>query len=106
VQNLADRSILPVERSLKLLSDKSRCAYLPLGLYDLDLELARGFKADICRRWCVLPFDRMSRSVFVATTNPFNQEAARELALETKSRLLWYLVPPVDLVKNIQKAFR
>jgi hypothetical protein len=28
------------------------------------------------------------------------------LASATSNRLLWYLVPPVDLVSNLRKAFR
>src|SRR5579863_5490102 len=33
IQMLADKGLLPVEKSLKLLADKSRNAYLPLQLY-------------------------------------------------------------------------
>jgi hypothetical protein len=106
VQILADRGIMPVDKSLKLLCDQSRFAYLPLNLYDLDLDLARTFPAATCQRWCVLPFDRMSKSILVATSNPFNQQAAKELAQAQASRLLWYLVPPAELVTNIRKAFR
>jgi hypothetical protein len=106
IQVLADKGILVVDKSLKLLSDKSRFAYLPLQLYDIDIELARAFPVTTCQRWCVLPFDRMSKSVLVATANPFNQQAARELAAASGQRLLWYLVPPVELVKYIRKAFR
>ena len=106
IQVLADKGIQPVDKSLKVLTDKTRIAYLPLDKYDLDLELARSFPADTCKRWCVMPFDRMSKSVLVATANPFNQQAAKELAEATSNRLLWYLVPPVDLIKNLRKAFR
>lgn len=106
IQVLADKGILPVDKSLKLLSDKSRFAYLPLQQYDIDIDLARAFPAVTCQRWCVLPFDRMSKSVLVATCNPFNQQAARELASASGQRLLWYLVPPVELTKYIRKAFR
>ena len=106
IQILADKGILSVEKSLKLLTDKSRVAFLPLERYDVDIDLTRGFPADVCRRWCVLPFDRMSKSILVATANPFNQQAAKELAEVTPHRLLWYLAPPIDLVKNLQKAFR
>ena len=106
IQVLADKGIQPVDKSLKLLTDKTRIAFLPLDKYDLDLELARSFPADTCRRWCVLPFDRMSKSVLVATANPFNQQAAKELAEATKHRQLWYLAPPADLVKNLRKTFR
>ena len=106
IQVLADKGILPVEKSLKLLADKSRYAYLPLQLYDIDIDLGRAFPASTCQRWCVLPFDRMSKSVLVATVNPFNQQAARELASASGQRLLWYLVPPSELMKYIRKTFR
>ncbi len=106
IQVLADKGILPAEKALKLLSDKSRFAYLPINLYDIEMDLARTFPAATCRRWCVLPIDRMSKSILVATANPFNQQAAKELAEATHQRLLWYLVPPAELVKDIRKAFR
>jgi hypothetical protein len=106
IQILADKGIVPVEKSLKILSDKSRFAFVPLDTYDIDMDLARSFPADTCQRWCILPFDRMSKSIFVATANPFNQQAAKELAEATPNRLLWYLVPPADLVKNLRKVFR
>ena len=106
IQVLSEKGILPVEKSLKILSDKSRFAFLPLNLYDIDIDLARTFPAETCQRWCVLPIDRMSKSILVATANPFNQQAAKELATASGQRLLWYLVSPLELVKNVRKAFR
>jgi hypothetical protein len=106
IQVVADKGLFSVDKALKLLTDKTRIAYLPLDKYDIDLDLARSFPAETCQRWCVMPFDRMSKSVLVATANPFNQQAAKELAEATSNRLLWYLVPPIDLVKSLRKAFR
>jgi hypothetical protein len=106
IQMLADKAILPLDKSLKLLCDRSRFAFLPLQLYDIDIDLARAFPAATCRRWCVLPIDRMSKSILVATVNPFNQQAAKELAEATANRLVWYIVPPAELITNIRKTFR
>lgn len=106
IQVLADKGIVASEKSLKLLADKSRLAYLPLDKYDVDLDLARTFPPESCRRWCILPFDRMSKSILVATANPFNRQAAKELGEATQSRLLWYLAPPSEIVINLRKAFR
>jgi tetratricopeptide (TPR) repeat protein len=106
IQRLHEKGIYLVEKSLRLLSDKSRVAYLPLDRYDIDMDLARGFPAEVCRRWCVLPFDRMSKAILVATANPFNQQAAKELAEATTHRLLWYVATPNDIVSNLRKAFR
>jgi tetratricopeptide (TPR) repeat protein len=106
IQLLSDKGILPAEKSLKMLCDHSRFAFLPLQSYDIDLELARTFPAETCQRWCLLPFDRMSKCILVATTNPYNQQAAKELSEATPNRLLWYLTSPGELVKNVRKAFR
>jgi tetratricopeptide (TPR) repeat protein len=106
IQALADKGILPMDKSLKLLIEKGRVAFIPLDKYDFDMELARSFPAEVCRRWCILPFDRMSKTIMVATANPFNQQAARDLAATTPHRLLWYLAPPMDIIKNLNKVFR
>lgn len=106
LQIISDKALVAAEVALKLLSDRARMACLPLDRYEVDLELARSFPAETCRRWCVLPFDRMSKSVLIATANPFNQQVAKELAEATNSRLLWYLAPPAEIMKNLRKIFR
>lgn len=106
VQRLAEKNILSVDKSLRLLSDRSRLAYLPLHRYEPDLDLTRTFPAETCQRWCVLPFDRLSKSILVATVNPFNRQAAIELERATRQRLLWYLAPPLEIVKAVRRAFR
>ena len=106
IQTLHEKGIVQIEKSLRLLSDKSRTAYLPLERYDIDMDLARGFPAEVCRRWCVLPFDRMSKAILVATANPYNQQAAKELSEATTHRLLWYLTSPSDLTSTLRKVFR
>lgn len=103
---LADKGSVPLEKSLRLISERARVSYLPLDRYDIDLELARSFPMETCQRWCVLPFDKISKSVLVATANPFNRQAAKELEAATQARLLWYLAPPADLLKWLKRVFR
>jgi tetratricopeptide (TPR) repeat protein len=106
IQVLADKGATPLEKSLRVLSDKGRIGFLPLDKYDLDIELARTFPVDTCRRWCVLPFDRLSKSILVATANPYNRQASQELEEATKQRLLWYLAHPADIIATLRKVFR
>ena len=106
ILTLHEKGVYHIDKSLRLLTEKSRVAFLPMERYDIDMDLTRGFPADICRRWCVLPFDRMSKAILVATANPFNQQAAKELGEATTHRLLWYVSPPNDLLINLRKAFR
>ena len=106
IQLLADKGMVPLEKTLPLLCEKSRLCFMPLEKYDIDLELTRSFPAAICQRWCVLPFDRMSKSILVATANPFNRQAAMELEEAARQRLVWYLSPPPEMMKVIRKLFR
>jgi tetratricopeptide (TPR) repeat protein len=106
IQILSDKGLVPLDRSMKLLCERSRLPLLPIDKYDVDADLARSFPRDLCLRWCILPFDRISKSVQVATVNPFNKQAVWELENATRSRLLWYLSPPGDLVRTIRKIFR
>lgn len=106
IQVLGDKGLLTIERSIKLICDRSRLSFLPLDKYDIDIELARSFPREVCQRWCILPFDRMSKSVLVATANPFNKQAVWDLENATKNRVLWYICPPAELVKIVRKVFR
>ena len=90
----------------RLLADKSRLAFLPLERYDMDMDLARKLRAESCQRWCVLPFDRMSKSVLVATAIRSTSRRPRIWPGHAQNRLLWYLAPPDDLVRILGKVFR
>jgi len=41
IQILADKGLVPLEKTLKLVSERSRLGFLPLDKYDIDIELAR-----------------------------------------------------------------
>jgi tetratricopeptide (TPR) repeat protein len=106
IHNLAEKQLMPVDKSLKVLADRSRLAFMPLERYELDIELVRSASREFCQRWCVAPFDRMSKSVMVATCNPFNKQAIADLEGSLKHRLLWYLATPADLIRILGKAYR
>lgn len=106
LQVMADKGVLGLDKSLKLVIERARIGYLPLDRYELDNELGKSFPRAVCLKWGVLPFDRMSKSVLVATANPFNKQAAAELQAATPNRLIWYMTSPPDLVKALKKIFR
>ena len=106
LQVMADKGVLGLDKSLKLVIERARIGYIPLEKYEIDLELGKSFPRALCLKWCVLPFDRMSKSVLVATANPFNKQAETELKAATPNRLIWYMTSPADLMKALKKVFR
>jgi hypothetical protein len=106
VHRLAERQIMAVDKSLKVLADRSRLAFIPLDHYELDIELVRSATREVCQRWCVAPFDKMSKTMLIATANPFNKQAVADLSAALHCRLLFYLATPDDLIRILGKAFR
>ncbi|MDB4459214.1 hypothetical protein N9059_01430 [bacterium] len=106
VQTLAERGLMKADETIKILSEKTRLAYFPLAKYDIDLDLAKQFPSNTCKTWCVLPFDRISKAIMVATLNPYNQQAHAELEKVAGTRILYYLAPPEELIKLITGIYR
>ena len=106
VHVLTAKELVAADKAMRVVSDRSRMAYLPVGRYDLDVELTRSFPRAMCLRWCMLPFDRMSKSLLVGTANPFNKAAIAEMEKAAKCHIIWYLLPTADLLKMLAKAFR
>ena len=72
----------------------------------LDPAVRDEVHESLVRKFNILPVRLTDATLEVATANPFNQQAAKELAETTANRLIWYLVPPSELVNTIRKAFR
>jgi len=103
---LAEKQVLPLDRAVRALVERSRLGYIPLEKYDVDVEFSRSFSRETCLRHCVLPFDRMSKSIMVATANPFSKQAAHDIGRDNPSRIIWYVASPGELVKFLKKVFR
>jgi len=101
-----ERQFMPADKAVKLLCEKSRMAYLPIDKYEVDVDFARTIPKEISQRWCILPFDRMSKSLLVATANPFNKSAMQQMEQTCKARVIWYVAMPADLLRLVKKIYR
>jgi tetratricopeptide (TPR) repeat protein len=113
IEHLAEADIVKLDESMRLLCDKAKLCYLPVDHYDIDMEWARSFPRFTCLKWGVVPFDRMSKSaVMVATANPWNKQAAKEIEQAAinnhcpKPKLIWYLSTPKEIKTALKKVFR
>lgn len=103
---LADRGISAPDKTLSLLAEKTRLPYIALSIYDVDGAKATMIEKEFCLRHLILPFDQISKTLFVATVNPFDAQAKNRMESETEGRIQWYLTDPLDLTKSIKDIFR
>jgi len=103
-QMLVDNQLVKQDDLFGILVAKSAKPYLPLSFYDVDRDTALLVPREICFRYCVMPFDLISRSVLVATANPFDEAAQQELQTLLDYNIFWYLSPPEEIIAALRQV--
>lgn len=96
-QLLVDEQLLKMEDLLVALLDKSQLPYLPLSNYDVDRDIACLLPRDLCFTFGIIPFDIISRSVLIATCNPFNQAVHEHIRNTLDYNPFWYVAVPGEI---------
>jgi tetratricopeptide (TPR) repeat protein len=96
--------LVRLEDLMTIIVEKSRLPYIPLSIYDADRDCAKMLPEEICWQHCLLPFDLISRSLLVATANPFDQATRKHVESLVKYHVFWYVSPPADIVLALRRA--
>jgi tetratricopeptide (TPR) repeat protein len=104
VQLLADEQIAKLEDILCVLIDRSGLPYLPLATYDVDRDAACLLPREFCFANCVVPFDLISRSVLIATANPFDASLRSEAEGMLSYNVFWYVTSPNEIYMALRRA--
>ncbi|MCK5180069.1 MAG: type II secretion system protein GspE, partial [Candidatus Omnitrophica bacterium] len=57
--------------------------YLPLSSYEIDAEVIRSVPENVCRQFCLVPIDKIGKSLTVAMSNPLNIQTLEDVELIT-----------------------
>jgi len=104
VHLMVQEQIAKMEDLLTVLLDKSNLAYVPLSQYDLDRDTACLLPLEFSWQLCLVPFDSISRSVLVATVNPFDQATHQQVERILNKKTFWYISPPGDIIGALRRA--
>lgn len=103
IEYLERNEIMSIDDSLYYISQKSNTPFLPLASYRVNLQVLGLVNKSQCEKWKVFPFDKVSKNLLVATTNPYNVAAASEIGKEASLKIIWYLTNPSELREIIEK---
>ena len=53
--------------------------YLPLSNYDIAPEVVNLLSVDICRKYCLIPVDKIGKCLTLTMANPLNVQALEEV---------------------------
>ncbi|MBM3860268.1 MAG: hypothetical protein FJ395_11530 [Verrucomicrobia bacterium] len=105
-QMVVNEQFAKLEDVLTVMLNKSMLPYLPLANYDVDREIACLLPLDLGWQFCAVPFDQISRSVLVATANPFQAAAKRTMETKLKANVFWYVSTPAEITTVLKRAHR
>ncbi|MCK5012667.1 MAG: hypothetical protein KAS66_02520 [Candidatus Omnitrophica bacterium] len=77
--------------------------YLPLSSYEIDAEVIRSVPQNVCRQFCLVPIDKIGKSLTVAMSNPLNVQALEDVELITGCKVQVFVSTASDVKQSIDK---
>jgi type IV pilus assembly protein PilB len=76
--------------------------YLPLSNYEIDPDILSSVPVSICDQFCLIPIDKIGKSLTLAMSNPLNVKAVDDVELLTGCSVQAF----VSTGKDIRDAIR
>lgn len=79
--------------------------YLPLGNYDIDVEVAKIVPDHLARQYCLIPIDKIGNNLTVAMSNPLNSSAIEDVEMISKCVVQAFVSTTTDIRKAIERCY-
>ena len=79
--------------------------YLPLSNYEIDPEVIKTVPENVCRQFCLIPIDKIGKSLTLAMSNPLNVQAAEDVELITGCTVQTFVSTATDIKSSIAKYY-
>ena len=79
--------------------------YLPLGSYDIDLEVAKIVPEHVARQYCLIPIDKIGNNLTVAMSNPLNSSAIEDVEMISKCVVQAFVSTTTDIRRAIERCY-
>ncbi len=106
LEMIGSKGNIPQDQLMERLIDRTSMAYVPIEAYQVDRHFVQMLPEALTLGRFFLPFDQLSRTIFVATCNPLD-EAGREAVQQTlEATIHWYLASPASIRQNLKSIYR
>jgi type IV pilus assembly protein PilB len=79
--------------------------YLPLGNYEIDREVLDAVPEDVCRKFCLIPIDKIGKSLTVAMSDQLNMNDLDDVELITGCTIQTFVSTSTDIKEAISKYY-
>lgn len=80
--------------------------YLPLSDYEIDPEAIGSVPENVCRQFCLIPIDKIGKSLTLAMANPLNVKAAEDVELLTGCTVQSFVSTSSEINQSIDNYYK
>ena len=80
--------------------------YLPLANYEIDQGVLNSVSENVCRQYCLIPIDKIGKSLTLAMANPLNIQAIEDVELITTCTVQTFVSTASDIKSCINKYYK
>lgn len=80
--------------------------YLPLNNYEIDEEVIDSVPENLCRQFCLIPIDKIGKSLTLSMGNPLNAKAIEDVELLTGCTVQIFVSISTDINQAIDKYYK
>ncbi|MFA5060357.1 MAG: hypothetical protein WC676_07005 [Candidatus Omnitrophota bacterium] len=79
--------------------------YLPLANYEIDAEVIGSIPENVCRQFCLIPIDKIGKSLTLAMANPLNVQAIEDVELITGCSVQTFVSTATDIKNSVNRYY-
>jgi len=106
IDDVARTGMTSLENLLCGILDRSKFAYIPLDCYEVDRQVVKMLPETITLARLIVPFDLISRTIMIATANPFDAQGKEAVQQLLDYNIQWHVAAPGAIAKILRDAYR
>ncbi len=93
------------EDIVQALTDQYGFPFLPLVCYEIDPKVISVIPENVCRQYCLIPVDKIGKSLTLAMSNPLNTHAIEDVEMITECTIQTFVSTSTDIKHSIDKYY-
>lgn len=80
--------------------------YLPLKNYDIDQEVIKTIPENVAKQYCLIPVDKIGKSLTISMSNPLNIQAIEDVEMITGCVVQTFVSTATDVRQAIERYYK
>jgi tetratricopeptide (TPR) repeat protein len=106
IDEISRTGMTSLESLLCGILDRSKFAYIPLECYEVDRQVVKMLPESLSLSRMIVPFDLISRTIMIATANPFDAQGKEAVQQLLDYNIQWHVASPAAISRVLREAYR